>query len=887
MSESELKDALAIPNGARFYRCAFQVNPFQYLIRHKKQTAFTSEADYNEAMVKALRTNGIGAIAVTDHYRIRHSATLIKVVQEAGIIVFPGFEASTKDGVHFLCLFAPQTDLAKIDRCIGDCGIHDETVPSPIGKHDCLELLKEAGKWDALCIAAHADEDNGILASLTGQSRINVWKSEDLLACAIKGDPATADEKHRLILLNKDPVYARERPPALIHAKDINGPEDIAKPDATTWVKMSSPSLPGLRQAFLDPGSRVRLEKAQDDPQKEILAIHWLSGFLADMRIHFNPNLNVIIGGRGTGKSTIIESIRYALGLIPTGEEAHNSHSAIVREVLKNGTKISLLVRLHRPAPTDYTIERTIPNPPVVKDKDGQVLNLSPLDVIGQVEIYGQHEISELTRNAAKQLRLLERFTNGKAPDKEKKEDIRREMERSRISHLNVLKETRQIDEKLGGLPALQETLKRFQESGIESKLKERSLLLKEEVVLKTCLERLSTFAEAEDIIERELPLDLAFLSDKAIEPLPGRAILKKADAVLQTYAAALGEALKAIRKARTQADADLQRIRSEWDVRKGLVQTEYEKILRELQGSKIDGEEFIRVKKQIEELAPLNDRKQALNSELQVVTQKRTNLLDEWRNFLDSEFRSLEIAAKKVNKRLDGFVRIEIGYQRNRRNLCDLIRSLGGRLDETIKSIEKAEDFSVPEFADLCKRGRDSLMDRYKIPQGQAEKLCASPEFIAQAEEVELENLPAIHLNISGNTAKPTWKSLDELSKGQKATAILLLLLLQSEHPLIIDQPEDDLDNRFITEGVVPKIRESKEKRQFIFSTHNANIPVLGDAELIVGLTASGEAEKGKAEAPAHLMGSIDSAPVAHLVQETLEGGRPAFEFRRKKYGF
>jgi len=86
----------------------------------------------------------------------------------------------------------------------------------------------------------------------------------------------------------------------------------------------------------------------------------------------------------------------------------------------------------------------------------------------------------------------------------------------------------------------------------------------------------------------------------------------------------------------------------------------------------------------------------------------------------------------------------------------------------------------------------------------------------------------------------------------GQKATAVLLLLLLESEAPLVVDQPKDDLDNRFITEGVVPKMREEKRRLQFVFATHNANIPVLGDAELIVGLTDSGEAgQEGKARMP------------------------------------
>jgi hypothetical protein len=127
----------------------------------------------------------------------------------------------------------------------------------------------------------------------------------------------------------------------------------------------------------------------------------------------------------------------------------------------------------------------------------------------------------------------------------------------------------------------------------------------------------------------------------------------------------------------------------------------------------------------------------------------------------------------------------------------------------------------------------------------------------------------------------------LEALSTGQKATAVLLLLLLESDAPLIVDQPEDDLDNRFITEGVVPRMREEKLRRQFIFSTHNANIPVLGDAELIVGLSASGEAERGRAAIDPKQMGSIDAQPVRELVEEILEGGREAFERRRRKYGF
>ena len=153
--------------------------------------------------------------------------------------------------------------------------------------------------------------------------------------------------------------------------------------------------------------------------------------------------------------------------------------------------------------------------------------------------------------------------------------------------------------------------------------------------------------------------------------------------------------------------------------------------------------------------------------------------------------------------------------------------------------------------------------------------------------EELDLPATTKIELNTAPEGESATWQTLEALSTGQKATAVLLLLLLESEAPLVVDQPEDDLDNRFITEGVVPIMRQEKRRRQFIFSTHNANIPVLGDAELILGLAASGEGKEGHAKiAPEH-MGSIDSKPVRELVEEILEGGKDAFEMRRSKYGF
>ena len=153
--------------------------------------------------------------------------------------------------------------------------------------------------------------------------------------------------------------------------------------------------------------------------------------------------------------------------------------------------------------------------------------------------------------------------------------------------------------------------------------------------------------------------------------------------------------------------------------------------------------------------------------------------------------------------------------------------------------------------------------------------------------EELDLPPTTDIELNIAPEGGESEWRALQDLSTGQKATAMLYLLLIESEAPLVIDQLEDNLDNRFISEGIVPKIRAEKRRRQFIFATDNANIPVLGDAELIMGLSAVGDPGDGRVDILPEGTGSIDTPTVATLVKEILEGGKEAFMTRRLKYGF
>ncbi|HEV7765339.1 MAG TPA: AAA family ATPase, partial [Thermoanaerobaculia bacterium] len=733
----------------------------------------------------------------------------------------------------------------------------------------------------------------GLLNSLHGQACIRAWRDPNLMAVQIPGSVDDLPQDKKAIVTNRNADYRRtpSRDPdlavAVVNADDVIGPDSLDELTATSYIKMSEISVEGLRQAFLDPGSRIRLGKDQpaEAEHSEILAVAWQGGFLDNVAIRLNENLNVLVGGRGTGKSTIVESIRYALGVAPRAEEARRAHESIIKNVVKAGTKISLLIRSRKPATVEYVVERTVPNPPIVRDSTGNVLPLSPSDIFPAVEVYGQHEISEIANSAERRTLLLSRFIARDPSSDHRKGELKRALNKSRSEIQAIAGEKERASERLSLLPRIEETLKAYQSAGLEQKLELQTLLIREERVFTLIPERLQGIREAVDQLTRELPLDTAFVGERALSGLPNHDILSELQGVFDDVSRRVELAATEVRSALAEAEMRVADSRLLWTERRKAVEEEYQRVLRELQKGKVNAEEFMQLRRQIEELRPLRDRMELLDRSAREQGTRRRNLLAEWEDVLRTEFQLLEKAAKKVSRQLRGRVRVRVISAGNRKPLEDFLRdNVGGRVADAITALNTMATLSLREIAEDCRTGKDTLIAKYHIPPAQAERICQMPEDAKmQLEELELPATTRIELNVAADGQPEEWKALDDLSTGQKATAILLLLLLESDAPLMVDQPEDDLDNRFISEGIVPKMREEKLRRQFIFATHNANIPVLGDAELILGLRA----REDHGDIPPENVGSIDSRSVQKLVEETLEGGREAFEVRRLKYGF
>ncbi|MHB1833794.1 MAG: TrlF family AAA-like ATPase [Solirubrobacteraceae bacterium] len=873
-----------LPVGAEWRRCALQVNPFSYLEANGKSLAEAGdEGSYNAALVTALIDAGISVIAITDHWYVDSGTSLRVAAEAAGITVFPGFEATAKDGVHLLVLFDPATDVANINRYIGQCGIPADCRESRPGSLDTLELLECAEKWGAVTVAPHVTTGGGLLDKLSGQSAIQVWTDTRLHAVGVGG--ATPSQRNAAILANKDAAYRRCNPLAVLGAADISSPADAAKTGSSCWIKLSSLTISGLDLAFRTPETRVTRTDPTGCAHARIIGIRWEGGFLDGVKIRLNESLNVLIGGRGSGKSTVIESLRYALDIAPLAKTSKDEHAAMVKHVLGAGTKIRLEVQIRTPATTTDTIERLIGSKPVVRDSTGALLHSAPSDLLRGTEIYGQRELAELARDKQRLTSLLAQYLPDGADSGDAAVGQLRDLERSRRDILTLRQDVETLDGRLARMPVVKERLARFDEAGVGAKLRDQERAQQEQQLLTRAS---SSLQETPDLLDT-LTVEADYLAGEEVASLPRAALLSRAKSLLDGYNAAVTTAVNTLTAARQKTETDLSALRTEWDGETKEVRDALEKMLRALQPDGIDGDEYLRLRRELGTLTPLTGQRATKQAELDRLITEREGLLITAEDRRAARLRDLQKEAKKVGRNLPGTVQASVRDGDDRSALTGLLDDrISGRLDRVRAALNDADLLSPRAFVQACRNGADAIAAAYpSITAAQASLLAsASAETLMLAEEVDLPISTDLQLNV-GTKESPTWRSLDHLSTGQKATALLLLLMHRGDGPLVIDQPEDDLDNRFIYEDIVPRLRGTKGKRQVIFSSHNANIPVLGDADQIVSLIAEDGSNGVSGKIIDDGLGSIDHPPVRAMVEELLEGGREAFNTRRYLYGF
>ena len=878
---------------ASFWKCALHVNPHSYSARFRGTDHGFSVKAYAEKLLKLCRQEEIKVVGLADHASVQHVDHIRDALAPHDILVFPGFEISSTEKIHMVCLFAENKPTDELQRVLGRLDLMDpeeRVTPSRLG---CLEIAKIIHDQGGFWYAAHMTGNNGLLRlHRDGGGLVHVWKDHNLVrAGQIPGTVEDLPDNYKSIVLNKNSQYRRARRITVINAKDVAEPQDLTNLRASTFIKMTRPCFASFLLAFKDPESRVRLsDQMQEHFYSRIDRVQIQGGYFDGLTANFSHHLNSVIGGRGTGKSTLLECLRYALGVPYKARDAKKQGDQIVKENLgKAGGRV--IVELHSVVNNmkPYKVIRRYGEPPRVIDDEGNESHLHPdRDLLPGVEIYGQNEIFELARSPGQLTRVLDRFLPGDAKQQSRLDVARRKLTENGEKLAKAWERKDEIEVRIAELPKLQERVRQFKEQGLEEKLKVVPLLEKERQLEPRMRQEVKRVRTAQRRFKEELP-DLVFLSDKTLEGLPHAELLRNGRRVLEKLETTLQQKLDEIDSAVSEAETELALVVEDLEQEMAESETQLEKVFANLPamagktGREV-GVAYQRLLREIEQIKPTQSRLKTVDDLVRQLAQTRRNLLGEISDIRSARTAAKQKAAKKLNRRLRGMLRISIVPNGLRQGLHKFLQGLPGIGPKKTMWVDEAQGLTVMGLVAAIRGGKKGLLNKkWGLTSGLAETLTRlTPSQFHVLEAIDLEDRVSIELNLS-HSGPVRFRPLESLSTGQQCTAILHLLLLDNPDPLIVDQPEDNLDNAFIAERIVKELRSAKTERQFLFATHNANIPVFGDAEWIGVCTAAGD----HAEMPPEKQGSIDIPEIRDHAAAILEGGQEAFTQRREKYGF
>ncbi|MEG0900276.1 MAG: hypothetical protein RSF40_11280 [Oscillospiraceae bacterium] len=851
---------------ASYYKCALQVNSSSYA-KYRGHTP-DDETDYNQRILDKCIENKISVVGLADHGSVDTSESLRKKLSDNGIIVFPGFEISTAEKIHIVCLFPSELTSSELNRIIGNLGLTAIKNGTEVSEKSCLEISDKIEKSKGFWYAAHITGDNGVLKLGKYQ---HIWTSDEFIAAQIPDSRENIDPNYANIIKNKDPQYQRNKEVAYINASDVEAPEDLDKDNTSVLIKMSEPNFENFRMAFKDAESRIRLNSERENNyQSSIDSVTITGGYLDGFTASLTENLATIIGGRGTGKSTLINIIRYALGKQPEGTDVVNEFEEMIKCNLGSSSIVELLVTSNVQHGRKFKVIRRYKQEPVIKNMDDEVQPFKVDEILPSVEIYGQNEIMEIARDKSKILRVAARLfplddtiENAVAEAYDKLTDNGKSLS---IIESQDTQNTSSLDE----LPSLKARLEFYEKAGISEKL--------------SVVKRLSTEEGQFAALKLSLPNKELSITKIATEEYENED-LKSLINDIEQYNSEIEKIVETYDSCKTKLIEAYNKHKTSWDTKK----TQYEEQLRESLKS-VDGiqdksskeivDDYSDLIKKVEASKPLETKQKELEQKRTGLENERKTIIEHYKSCCDVRDVALGKSLKKINnKKLRDVVRLSIYPRQNITPVLDKLRTIQGVGEKSVVGISSYADFDTFTFAEDVRKGVEHIKQKYNLSTNIAEKLCKelSLQDLRDIEEMQLEDIVRIELYVAGN-----YKALNELSKGQQCTAILNLLLLDNKDPLIIDQPEDNLDNSFIAENLVKTLRENKIKRQYILATHNANIPVFGDAEQIITM----EEKNGVGHIADNGLGSIDNPKVKENVINILEGGVDAFRMREAKYG-
>ena len=394
---------------------------------------------------------------------------------------------------------------------------------------------------------------------------------------------------------------------------------------------------------------------------------------------------------------------------------------------------------------------------------------------------------------------------------------------------------------------------------------------------------------DAIEALKDSLP-DTVFLSDSALDGLPHADLFRQQRVVLDALKTGVQQALVQLEQLALNADTQLAPLKQTLLEKQQTEEQNLEKAFKDIPASQGKtgrqiGAEYQTLLKQIEQIRPKQTTLQHRQAQIDELYGQRKKLLLELDQHTSARATSIFKSVKRLTRKLEQKVRLTLQPEGNRQAFVDFLSecNLEGVGPKRLAWVLDG-DFSPSNLAATIRQGETELAQNFGVTGTVITALTRLPEIkLLELEELQLPDTMAIELNVTHGEREAVFRPIDDLSTGQQCTAVLHLLLLDNQDPLILDQPEDNLDNAFIAERIVAELRRAKLSRQFLFATHNANIPVFGDAEWIGVLSV----EDSKGMILSEQQGAIDVPKVQELAADILEGGKSAFNQRREKYGF
>jgi DNA repair ATPase RecN len=606
-------------------------------------------------------------------------------------------------------------------------------------------------------------------------------------------------------------------------------------------------------------------------------------GYLEHSPVTFTEGLNCIIGARGTCKSTLVESIRFVYDAEPDRIKAllddhqEGNFTGMIKVTLEGGSLRCETLDLEDE--TSYNLERDVQSEPRIY-REG-VKDHTDTRLLHQIEIYSQGDLQRIAEDPPLRLKLIDR------PNMMAIEDLRRE----RKKYANQLRElgpqirdhrahAEQRRAQVRALPELQVQLDDVRSSrpSLSQELnQQRELYLKRKVVL-DALRRLD---EAREAGAEALLSAAPYLSDMraALTQIDEQAMAESTEAA-RSATALVDELTASLEAARKMKDSHLAAATAELGGTFEKLNEPYYELRKQEQEANESLKKEDELKRQIGHLQNAVDDLASIEERLNRLIGERVRLRQNLHRLGSDIYKLRETEVRAINKRHGDLVVLTLEHNSLSKEYLDSVQSLlkGSRLrDQDEIAREIAAKLPPEDLVDLVEagdtKGLSEVMGRDNVQMTRLMSFLIDSPRLYELEGHIFEDRLNITMFDEG-VPKP----VNTLSNGQKATALLPLILREASYPLVFDQPEDDLDNRFIFTSLVQHVRDLKQRRQIIFVTHNANIPVIGEAENVVVMRMDTPSRAG-----APLQGSVDERQLE--IVDLLEGGAEAFLERERHY--